>query len=72
MCWQPRITAEDFEGSEAWAAGSPAILSALEDVKKEWMNQPLPKLWMDVKELSTREGRQEALWCLFNSKLILS
>jgi hypothetical protein len=69
---QPRISADDFKGSEAWAAGSPAILSALEEFKKEWMDQPLPKLWMDVKDLSNDEGRQEALWCLFDSKMILS
>ena len=72
LFWQP-VSAHEFEGSEAWASNDEDCLRALEEFKREWIGQPLPKLGTEASDgMSIQKWRRTMLWYLFDIKLVAS
>jgi hypothetical protein len=63
---QPRISANDFDGSEAWLQYG-AEQSFLEWFKRQWIGMPLPKYGEEVVDGSDDEWRRMVLEHIFYS-----
>jgi hypothetical protein len=63
---QPRISANDFVGSEAWLQHG-ADVQFLEWFKRQWIGMPLPKYGEEVADGSDAEWRREMLELIFYS-----